>query len=81
MSRNNMIVDIKYLCSCDPTANVAVEIPCGLVHGKTLEDVKTIKEDAFCEVLTASSEDLRKKANGLLELLNRGIMKFQAAAA
>jgi len=32
---NNRIDDIKYMCQCDPTANVAVEILCALLKGKT----------------------------------------------
>ena len=33
---DDRINDIKYLCSCEPTANVAVEVLCTLVKGKTL---------------------------------------------
>ncbi len=35
---NNTIDNIKYMCVCDPTANVAVEILCTLVKGKTLDE-------------------------------------------
>jgi NifU-like protein involved in Fe-S cluster formation len=75
--RNHMVEDIKYLCSCDPTANVAVEILCGLLLGKTLEEIEAINEGSFCEVLKADSAELCKKAGGLLELLHRGLARFE----
>ena len=31
---NGRIDGIKYLCNCDPTANVAVEVLCTLAKGK-----------------------------------------------
>ena len=31
------VTDIKYLCLCDPTANVVVELLCGFLKGMTLE--------------------------------------------
>ena len=39
---DNIIDDIKYTCSCDPAANVAVEILCALVKGKTLEEAAAV---------------------------------------
>jgi len=75
--RHRVVEDAKYLCSCEPAANVAVEILCGLVLGKTLEEVKAIGEDSFRVVLGADSAELGKKASGLLELLRRGIARFE----
>lgn len=74
---NNIIDDIKYICSCDPSANVAVEILCTLVKGKTLEEVAAIKEEDFLRFLGTQSEELRKRAEGLLELLNTGISRYR----
>jgi NifU-like protein involved in Fe-S cluster formation len=74
---NKTIDDIKYLCTCDPTANVAVEVLCDLVKGKTLEEAATTPEDSFFRVVGSRSEELRKKAKGLLELLNRGLIRYQ----
>ena len=34
--RDGIIDDVKYLCTCDPTANVVVEILCNLIKGKTI---------------------------------------------
>ena len=35
--RDGIIDDIKYLCTCDPTANVVVEILCSLLKVKQLK--------------------------------------------
>jgi NifU-like protein involved in Fe-S cluster formation len=75
---NDTVEDIKYLCMCDPTANVAVEILCSLVKGKTFEEVELITEDSFTGVIGGNSEDLLKRAKGLLDLLNIGIQRYQA---
>ena len=77
---NNRIDDIKYMCQCDPTANVAVEILCALLKGKTLDDAATLKEEAFFQFLGSNGEELQKKAKGLLELLNKGIARYRSTA-
>ena len=41
------IADIKYLCACEPVANVAVEVLCTLVKGKTLDEAAGLTEEAF----------------------------------
>jgi NifU-like protein involved in Fe-S cluster formation len=74
---NSIINDIKYMCVCDPTANVAIEILCGLVKGKTLDETAEITEKAFFQFLGTEDEELSKKAKGLLELLKRGITRYQ----
>ena len=67
------IIDIKYLCSCEPVANVAVEILCTLVKGMTLEEAAGLTEESFYHFLGSRDEEFRKKVRGLLELLNEGI--------
>ena len=74
---NGRIDGIKYLCTCDPTANVAVEILCALAKGKRLEEVQAITEDSLLQALGTESEDFRKKAKGLLELVNKGLAQYQ----
>ena len=74
---NNQIDNIKYMCVCEPTANVAVEILCALMKGKTLEEAVNLKEEAFYRLLGSSGEELQKKVKGLLELLKRGIQRYQ----
>ncbi|MDQ1279872.1 MAG: NifU protein [Thermoproteota archaeon] len=75
--KNDTIDTIKYLCICDPTGNVAVEILCNLVKGKTLEKATDITEELFFQATEGKSEDLQKKATGLLELLRKGISRYQ----
>jgi NifU-like protein involved in Fe-S cluster formation len=77
---DNKIVDIKYTCVCDPTANVAVEILCTLVKDKTLEEAVTVKEEALYQLLGSNSEELQKKVRGMVELLKRGIIRYQTTA-
>jgi NifU-like protein involved in Fe-S cluster formation len=74
---NGIIDEVKYMCTCDPTANVAVEILCTLLHGNTLEKAKAITEESFISALGGPSADLAKRAQGLLELLGRGILRYQ----
>jgi NifU-like protein involved in Fe-S cluster formation len=77
---NDKIDDIKYMCVCDPTANVAVEILCTLVKGITLNEAAGVKEEVFYQYLGSDGEELQKKVKGLRELLNRGIVRYQTAA-
>jgi NifU-like protein involved in Fe-S cluster formation len=70
------IVEIKYLCSCEPVANVAVEVMCDLVRGKTLAEAENIPESAFYETLGTRNEKLSLKVHGLIELLNEGVERF-----
>jgi NifU-like protein involved in Fe-S cluster formation len=75
--RNGTIEDIKYLCMCDPTANVVAEILCTLVKGKALTEVEAITEDSFARVLGSKDDEFLKKARGIIELINRGLMRYQ----
>ncbi len=79
--KGGTIEDIKYLCMCDPTANVVAEILCTLVKGKTLADVEALKEDSFAQVLGGGDEEFLKKARGIIELINRGLMRYQPQAS
>ncbi len=74
--QDGVIDDIKYLCTCDPTTNVAVEIFCFLLKGKKVEEARTITKESFFEILEAQSQELGKKAEGLIELLNRGLARW-----
>jgi len=71
------IEDIRYLCSCEPTANVAVEVLCTLAKGKTLVEAARISEQAFYEFLGCSENEYQIKARGLLEMLNEGISGYR----
>jgi NifU-like protein involved in Fe-S cluster formation len=74
---DNTISDIKYLCSCEPTANVAVEVLCTLVKGKILDEAAGLTEQAFYQFLGSEGEELRTKVRGVLELLNEGITRYK----
>jgi NifU-like protein involved in Fe-S cluster formation len=74
---NGRIDEIKYLCTCDPTANVAVEILCSLMKDKRVDEVQALTEDSFLKAFGTESEDLRKKAKDLLEFINEGLAKYQ----
>jgi NifU-like protein involved in Fe-S cluster formation len=76
---NDIIDDIKYLCTCDPTANVVVEILCNLVKGKTIEEAEALTEESFSRALGGGGEEFLKKARGIIELLHRGITRYKAS--
>jgi NifU-like protein involved in Fe-S cluster formation len=78
---NYIISDITYVCSCDPSANVAVEILCTLIKGKTFEEASTLTERAICQFLGSESEELLERAKNLLELLNKGISRYKLSQA
>jgi NifU-like protein involved in Fe-S cluster formation len=74
---NNKIDDIKYKCTCDPTANVAIETLCCLVKGKTLDEAANVPESAFYQFLGTEGEILQKVVKGLKDLLNIGISRYK----
>jgi len=74
--RDWRITEIKYLCQCEPVANVAVEVLCSLARGLPLEQVKELSEEIFFETIGSRSEELQVKIRGLLELLSEGISEF-----
>jgi NifU-like protein involved in Fe-S cluster formation len=78
---DDRIEDIKYLCSCEPTANVAVEVLCTLVKGKTLEEASATPEQAFYQRIGCEGEELKIKVRGLLELMNEGIHNYKSQPA
>ena len=70
------IADIKYLCVCEPVTNVAVEILCNLVKGKTLDEAAGLTEKPFYQFVRSQDEEFRDKVCGLLALLNEGIARY-----
>lgn len=74
------IVDMKYLCSCEPTANVAVEVLCTLVKGRTLDDALRVSEEALYEFIGCDVDELKVKVRGLLEMLREGISGYKTRA-
>jgi NifU-like protein involved in Fe-S cluster formation len=77
--RDGVVDDIKYLCTCDPTANVVVEILCSLIKGKTLKEAEALKENDFSQALSSTDEEFLKKSRGIIELLHRGLTRYKAS--
>lgn len=72
------ITDIKYKCTCDPAANVVVETMCTLLHGCSLVNAAQIGVDDFiCEV-GSTGEEFLEKAQGMVELLRRGLQRYHS---
>ena len=75
---SGIIAEIKYLCSCDPTANVVVEVLCRLAKGKTINEAKGLAKEQFYEAIGSDGGTVRKKVWGAIELLNRVFNRFEA---
>lgn len=78
---DDVIEDIKYLCTCDPTANVVAEILCSLVKGKTIKEAEALTHESFVQALGSDGEEYLKKADGIIELLNRGLIRYRPQVA
>lgn len=78
---DGLITEAKYLCTCDPTANVVVEILCSLLKGKTVKEAGELTGDSFSCVLGSHGEDFLKKSRGVLELLHRGLVRYTAGSS
>lgn len=72
------ITDIKYMCTCDPTANVVVETMCGLLKGKTVSDAEKIGVDDFIREIGSTGDEFVNKSQGMVELVHRGIQRYRA---
>ena len=76
IAEDGTLSDCKYLCNCDPTANVVVEIFCSLIKGRTLSEVERLCVDDFINTLVTDDDKFLEKSKGILELLNRGIKRY-----
>ncbi|MBN2240521.1 MAG: hypothetical protein JW712_12175 [Dehalococcoidales bacterium] len=79
--KDDVIEDIRYLCSCDPTANVVVETMCLLMKGKNLEQVQAAVPQDYYNAIGSSGETLVERVKGIIELLNRGVEKYKTETA
>jgi hypothetical protein len=77
--RDNRITEISYLCNCDPTANVVFEILCGLLKDTNIHDFETIGVQDFSNIVGSREEEFIKRVKGSLELIRRGIQRYQTA--
>jgi NifU-like protein involved in Fe-S cluster formation len=71
------IIAIKYLCACEPVANVAVEVLCDFLKGKTVDEAVNLTEESFYQAIGSRDDKLRGKIMGLLELLDEGLASYQ----
>jgi len=55
---------IKYLCMCDPTANVVVAVLCSLARGRTLEEAGALTKEQFFEAIGSDGGNVRRKVWG-----------------
>lgn len=76
---HGVVARIRYLCTCDPTVNVVIEVLCKLVEGKTLAEAKNISVEAFSQAIGSQSEEYLEKARQAKEFLNKGIAKLEAS--
>jgi NifU-like protein involved in Fe-S cluster formation len=76
--RDGVVDDIKYLCTCDPTANVVVELLCNLIKGKTIGEVEALTVEDFSGALGSRGEEFLKKSAGIIELLHRGLARYKS---
>ena len=74
----DVIDEIKYLCSCDPAANVAVEAMCELCRGKTLGQAKAVTKEDLYAAIGASRGLISRKVWGVLELFNLVIKRYES---
>ena len=71
---------IRYLCTCDPTANVVIEILCSLVESKPLDIVEKLTPDDFSRVLGSTTDEFRNRAKNTISLLASGISRYERPA-
>jgi NifU-like protein involved in Fe-S cluster formation len=79
--RDGVLEDIKYLCLCDPTANVVAELLCTLAKGKTIEEARALTEESFARALGSRGKDFLERAGRIIELLNRGLARYEGKTA
>ena len=66
------IADIKYLCACEPVANVAVEVLCTLVKGKTLDEAASLTEEPFYQFVGSAGRRIPQEGSGAIGTPERG---------
>jgi NifU-like protein involved in Fe-S cluster formation len=81
MVDDGVIQDMKYLCSCDPTANVVVEALCELTKGLTLDQAKNLTKEQFFDAIGSDGGTVRRKVWGTIELLNRVFNRFEGVGS
>jgi NifU-like protein involved in Fe-S cluster formation len=76
---DGVITDIKYLCSCDPTANVVVEVLCDLARGATFQQAKMLTKEQFFAAIGTSAGPVSQKVWRAIALITQVINRYEAA--
>jgi NifU-like protein involved in Fe-S cluster formation len=71
-----IITDMRYLCLCDPTANVAIEILSGMLRNMTINDASKITPDKILRDVGSDGEELASKSSALVELIQKGLTRY-----
>jgi NifU-like protein involved in Fe-S cluster formation len=78
--RDGIIEDVKYKCTCRPTANVVAEIFCSLIKGRMIEEAESLTEKSFSDALGTEGDEYLTAARGIIQLLHRGLERYKAQA-
>jgi NifU-like protein involved in Fe-S cluster formation len=70
------IDEARYKCTCDPTANVVVEVLCSLIEKKTIAEALSLTPVSFTRVIGGGDQDYLKKIQAIMELLKRGLDRY-----
>jgi NifU-like protein involved in Fe-S cluster formation len=79
--RDGIIAEVKYLCTCRPTTNVAAEIFCFLIKNRSINEAEILTEKLFSEALGTDDAEFLKAARGFIELLHRGLKRYREDVA
>jgi NifU-like protein involved in Fe-S cluster formation len=74
--REKVIKEVRYLCLCDPTANVAVEVLSDLLQNLSIDEVYKIRAESILQEVGSDGEDLRIKSTALVELIQKGLTRY-----
>ena len=74
-----VIEDMKYLCLCDPTANVAIGVLSSILKGKTLDEAGQVKAERILQEVGSDGEELYTKSTALVELIQKGLTRYTEA--
>jgi NifU-like protein involved in Fe-S cluster formation len=72
----DVIEAIKYLCICDPTANVVIEVLCDLVEGMALAEAESLTPEDFSRAIGCRDDDYLQRAGKAIEFLRHGITRY-----
>jgi NifU-like protein involved in Fe-S cluster formation len=72
-----LVNDAKYVGICEATLNVAVEVLCYLVKGRSINEIKNLNDDAFIKAIGSHDDKFLKKARILLDFLKDKVYEYE----